>query len=348
MATIKRNIRSLSFKELESYLSEKKFESFRAKQVNNWIWGNNPNRFSDMTNLPKSLINNLESDFILKSLKIHETQKSVDKTIKIAFQLEDKTYTEGVLIPSEKRLTACISSQTGCPLGCKFCASGKITNYRNLEKYEIIEQIFDLNDIAKDKYNNSLTNIVIMGIGEPLLNYDNVLWAINKIIAEWSWSPSRITLSTAGMINEIYKLAKEKTGIKLAISLHSADQNKRTMLMPINKKYPLEKLKKAITEFNKYSKKAVTLEYLMLKDINDSSADAKKLVLFCKGLNVKINLIEYNNTSEAKFKNSDSDTINEFMKILTNNNIPVTLRKSKGKDIDAACGQLTGGYMPEK
>jgi len=297
-----------------------------------------------MTNLSKDLRKLLDDNFIMQAVTVDETQISKDKTIKLVFKLTDGLKVEGVLIPTEDRSTACISSQVGCNLGCEFCATGKMGFRRNLSVGEIYYQIAEIMKLAMDKYNLPLTNIVLMGMGEPLLNYDNVLKAMEMVSSEegLAMSPQRITLSTVGLPRMIKKLADDKVRFNLAISLHSANEKKRSEFMPVNQRNSLADLREALIYFNEKTGQRITFEYLLLDGINDSLNDAKEFAEYCKSFPVKINIIEYNSISDKRFKRSSNDKFNDFVTFMKARNLVVNIRRSRGQDIDAACGQLAG------
>ncbi len=335
------DIRSLSLEELKNVLVEKGEKAFRAKQVFEWLWKKNAHSFDDMSNISKSLRDLLNGNFIINYAKPEHVQESSDGTTKIAFKLHDNLLVEGVLIPSEKRATACISCQVGCKLGCDFCATAGLGFKRDLTAGEIYDQIFYIKTLAEEKGYN-FSNIVYMGMGEPLLNYDNVMQSIDMVTGKQGleMSPRRITLSTAGLPHMIKRLADDDVKFNLAISLHSAINEVRNTIMPINKTYNLEDLSEAIMYFVEKTDSRPTFEYLLLKNINDSLDDAKALAHFCKSFPVKINIIEYNPTEKDKYQKANLDKLEAFTKYLESKNIIVNVRRSRGKDIDAACGQL--------
>jgi 23S rRNA (adenine2503-C2)-methyltransferase len=336
------NIRTIKFEELTGFLTANNEKSFRGNQIIEWIWKYRVTSFAEMTNLSQQLRKILSDNFFIDASCIDMMQESNDGTIKVVFKLNDNKYIEGVLIPSEKRITACISSQVGCALGCRFCATGKNGFTRNLSAGEIYDQAFLLSKLAKEKYNMPLSNIVFMGMGEPLLNYENVMKAIFWINSEkgLGWSNHRMTLSTVGIEDKIKQLADDNCTVNLALSLHSAKADVRNDLIPVAKKSSLEKLSESLSYYTRKLKQKVTIEYLLLHGINDSADDAHELVKFCSTFASKINLIEYNSVPELPFKKSDDKNAALFLKILHDKNIIVKLRKSRGKDIDAACGQL--------
>jgi 23S rRNA (adenine2503-C2)-methyltransferase len=342
--SIVKDIRQLSKEEINAFVVESGEKTFRTAQVWDWLWKKGAGSFDDMTDLPKKLRLALHASYSFFTLQAETTCESRDGTIKIAFRLHDQSLIEGVLIPSGQRATACVSSQTGCRLGCCFCATSKIKHARNLSAGEIFEQVQFLNGVGKEKHDLQLTNIVLMGMGEPLLNYDQVISAI-RLISDpggMNFSPQRITLSTAGIPEMIKKLAGEKIKPQLAISLHAANDRVRNRLMPVNKKHPLSELHESLYYYNSMTGKRITIEYLLLENINNSLRDADELAGFCRSFPCKINLIEYNKTNENLFLPSSPAKTASFLERLKNKNMIVLLRKSRGSDINAACGQLIG------
>jgi 23S rRNA (adenine2503-C2)-methyltransferase len=300
--------------------------------------------FDLMTNIPLPLRTYLSHNFYFRALQIETIQVSTDGTRKFGFKTSDNFIIEGVLIPSENRTTACISSQAGCALSCLFCATGKLKFRRDLTAGEIFDQVVEIEKIAKEINDKKLSNIVLMGMGEPLLNYENVLKAIERISSDegLGYSASRITISTAGIVKMIRKLADDSIKCNLAISLHTADNFKRDQIMPLNKSNPLEELAGAIKYFHQKTGIRITYEYLLMKDFNDTHKDARQFAEFCKISPCKINLIEYNEVKGSPFKRSDPERTRSFKEFLESRNLVVNLRKSRGADIDAACGQLAG------
>ena len=341
---IMQDIRELKLQELEEFFNGMDEKSFRAKQVYEWLWKKHVTGFDQMTNLSLSLRVKLAEHFFFQSLQIMTIQVSTDGTRKFGFKTGDNFIVEGVLIPSEGRATACISSQAGCALNCLFCATGKIKFKRDLTAGEIFDQVAAIEKNEKEISDKKLSNIVLMGMGEPLLNYDNVLKAIERISAEdgLGYSPSRITISTAGIVKMIRKLADDKTKCHLAVSLHTADNFKRDQIMPLNKSNPLNELSAAIKYFHQKTGTRISYEYLLLKDFNDTLKDARQFAEFCKISPCKINLIEYNEVDRSPFKRSTPERTKSFREFLESRNLIVNLRKSRGADIDAACGQLAG------
>ena len=338
----KKNIRELKLEELINFLKNQNIPSYRAKQIHEWLWKKRAVNFNEMTSLSLSLRDLLEQNFSLNAVKIHKAERSNDGTIKYSLKLHDSKLVEGVLIPSKKRLTACISSQVGCSLSCTFCATGTLKLERNLNYAEIYDQIFILNEEALLNFGKPLSNIVYMGMGEPLLNYENLLKSIELVSSKngLSMSPKRITVSTAGIAKMIKKLADDEVRFNLAISLHSSDDKKREEIMPINKSINLEELKESIKYFFEKTGTRITYEYILFKDINDSLDDAHELVKFCKSTPCKVNLIEYNSVDNTPFQKASNNKTEKFINFLNEKNVIVNLRRSKGKDINAACGQL--------
>lgn len=340
----KKDIRAISLEEIKNFLSEKGEKPFRAKQVYEWLWQKSVRSFDDMSNLSLSLRELLKENFSINVAEIDLMQISSDRTIKTAFRLFDGKVVEGVLIPTTTRMTACISSQVGCSLTCKFCATGKLERLRNLNADEIYDQVAQLRNLAIEKYELPLSNIVYMGMGEPLLNYINVLKSVERITSPdgLNISPQRITVSTAGISKMIIKLADDDVKFNLALSLHAANDEKRSQIMPINETNSLQSLAEALQYFYEKTGTRLTFEYTILKDFNDKVEDARELAEFCKYVPCKVNVIEYNPIDDGEFQKADDKNVREFCNYLENRNIIVNVRRSRGKDIDAACGQLAG------
>tara|TARA_B100001758_G_scaffold179270_1_gene156030 strand:- start:181 stop:1233 length:1053 start_codon:yes stop_codon:yes gene_type:complete len=336
------DIRQLSLDQLTEKLVVLGEKPFRAKQVYEWLWKKRATSFNDMTNLSKSLRAIIDDNFEIRAILLQEAQKSNDKTIKNAFLLADEAVVEGVLIPTRKRMTACVSVQVGCSLDCAFCATGKLKRVRNLNPDEIYDQVAMISQQSKDEYDIPLSNIVFMGMGEPLLNYKNVLASIDKITSPdgLGMSPKRITVSTAGIPKMIKKLADDEIKFNLALSLHAANDVKRNKIMPINERNSLEVLKEAMIYFHEKTKTRPTLEYIIFKDFNDEIQDAEELAEFCLSFPSKVNIIEYNPIDGGKYQQADEAKVDAFADYLESRNIIVNMRRSRGKDIDAACGQL--------
>ena len=338
----KKDIRQLTLDQLTSELVELGEKPFRAKQVYEWLWKKRAISFEQMTSLSKPLRAKLEEGYVIHAIQLSEVQFSNDRTVKNAFELADGAVIEGVLIPTSKRMTACVSIQVGCSLSCAFCATGTLKRVRNLNPDEIYDQVVMINDQAKEKYNIPLSNIVFMGMGEPLLNYQNVLVAIDKITSEkgLGMSPKRITVSTAGIAKMIKKLADDQIRFNLALSLHAANDEKRNKIMPINESNNLEALKEALVYFYVKTNSRVTFEYIIFKDFNDELKDAEELADFCKTVPCKVNIIEYNSIDDGIYQQADMKKVDAFAQYLESQKIIVNVRRSRGKDIDAACGQL--------
>ncbi|MBL7773781.1 MAG: 23S rRNA (adenine(2503)-C(2))-methyltransferase RlmN [Chitinophagaceae bacterium] len=345
-----KNLRHLSEEELKSLIASIGEKPYRVKQIQEWLWKKNINEINDMLNVSKATRDRLNEEYSLHKLKIDHSQFSEDTTIKNRFVLHDGDYVEGVLIPTPTRMTACVSSQVGCSLSCKFCATGYMDRKRNLEFDEIYDQVKHLNDQAEQHYQRHLSNIVFMGMGEPLLNYNNVLRAIDKITSEggMGMSPSRITVSTAGIAKMIRKLGDDQVRFNLALSLHAANDLKRNEIMPINESNNIKVLLEALNYFYKKTKNPITFEYILFANFNDDVEDADELIKICRQVPAKVNIIEYNPIEFAKFKKPDEDKVDRFMAYLDQNKVNARLRRSRGKDIDAACGQLANVNHPSK
>lgn len=341
MSTLK-DIRSYTEEQLITILKEKGEPKFRAKQIYEWLWQKSATQFDDMTNLSKSLRDWLKQEFVINAVTISDMQVSTDKTIKCAMKLVDGNVVESVLIPTKTRMTACISSQVGCSLTCKFCATGKLKRLRNLNADEIYDQVALVKNFAETKYNQPLTNIVYMGMGEPLLNYAETIRSVDRITSPdgLGMSPSRITVSTAGIAKMIMKLGDDQVKFNLALSLHAANDEKRNHIMPINESNSLANLEEALNYFYEKTGSRVTFEYIVFKDFNDGIQDARELADFCKKTTAKVNIIEYNPIDDGEFKQTLPERLDAFTAHLESKGIIVNVRRSRGKDIDAACGQL--------
>lgn len=337
-----KDIRLLTLPTLTEYALAAGEKAFRAKQIWEWLWVKSAQSFDEMSNLSKGFREKLKQDFVINGLEVANSQLSSDGTIKSAFKLHDEELIEGVLIPADDRMTACVSSQVGCSLSCKFCATGYMDRKRNLDPGEIYDQVVAIDQQARSNYDQPLSNIVFMGMGEPLLNYKNVLQGIDRITAEdgLNMSPKRITVSTAGIAKMIIKLAQDQVKFNLALSLHAANDQKRNQIMPINESNSLEALKDALLTFYRATGNKITFEYIVFNNFNDDISDARELWQFARQIPSKINIIEYNPISEADFLNAKSDKIDQFAEFLRNKGLIVNVRRSRGKDIDAACGQL--------
>jgi 23S rRNA (adenine2503-C2)-methyltransferase len=336
------DIRLLSLGEIEMFFQTINEKSFRAKQVYDWLWKKSCRSFDEMTNLSLETREKLRQKFTFYTVNILKMITSSDGTVKNIFQLHDGLLVEGVLIPSDDRTTACISSQAGCSLNCSFCATAQLGFKRNLSFSEIYDQVVLLNLQSKELFGSSLKNIVFMGMGEPFLNYEQVLLAVEKITSETGLgiSPQRITISSVGIPKMIMKMADDNSKFHFALSLHSANNEKRSSFIPSNRKFPLEELTEALKYYHKKTKKRFTIEYILFQDLNDSLSDARELAEFCKSFPVKINLIEYNTINNSVFQKSKAVKLNAFKEFLEKKNLVVNTRKSRGEDIAAACGQL--------
>lgn len=344
------NLRHLTLDEIKVIVSTLDEKPYKAQQIYDWLWKKNINEVDDMSNLSKTFREKLKEQYTLNKLLIDHTQKSEDGTIKNRFVTFDGHFVEGVLIPTDTRMTACISSQIGCSLSCKFCATGYMDRVRNLAFDEIVDQVMHLNDQSIKNFGKQLSNIVFMGMGEPLLNYQNVIKAISFITSPdaLGMSPSRITVSTAGIAKMIKKLGDDEVRFNLALSLHAADDLKRNEIMPINESNSLSVLIEALNYYYKKTKNPITFEYILFNELNDSEEDAKQLVKICRQVPSKVNIIEYNPIGFAKFTKPTEEKVTSFMSMLANNKVNARLRRSRGKDIDAACGQLANINHPKQ
>ena len=336
------DIRKLSLEQLRDQLTSRGEQAFRAKQIYEWLWKRSCTDFDQMSNLSKSLRDVLKETFVINAVRVRQAQHSADSTIKSSFALYDGNIVEGVLIPAPDRMTACVSSQVGCSLTCKFCATGYMDRKRNLHADEIYDQVVLIGQQAREHHGQPLTNIVYMGMGEPLLNYANVMASIQRITAPegLNMAAKRITVSTAGIAKMIKKLGDDQVRFNLALSLHAANDQKRNEIMPINEQNSLRALAEALKYYYAKTKNPVTYEYIVFNGFNDEPADAQELAAFCKHLPCKVNIIEYNPIAFADFENAAEDKIDRFADILRQKGIVTNIRRSRGKDIDAACGQL--------
>lgn len=345
-----KNIRHLSLADIEQLLKEWGEPRFRAGQVHDWIWKKHAGDINEMSNLSKGLREKLAAEYTIPKVKIHHSQFSSDGTIKNRLQLHDGHFIESVLIPTEKRVTVCVSSQVGCSLSCKFCATGFLPRKRNVDFDEIVDEVTLANEQALKHYGRGLTNIVFMGMGEPLLNYSNVMKSVSIITSPdaLGMSPRRITISTAGIAKMIQKLGDDEVKVKLALSLHAANDAKRDEIMPINETNNLKALVEALNHFYKKTKNEITFEYILFNGVNDSTKDADELVKIYRQVPADlVNIIEYNPIELADFSKPDDDKTAAFMKYLESKKVNAKLRRSRGKDIDAACGQLANVDHPE-
>ncbi len=336
------DIRSLTLEQLQAQLSAMGQQAFRAKQIYSWLWQKSSVDFEEMSNLSKPLRDTLKQEFAINAVRVQREQYSGDRTIKSSFALHDNHIIEGVLIPAPDRMTACVSSQVGCSLTCKFCATGYMDRKRNLNAGEIYDQVVLIGKQAQEHYGQPLTNIVYMGMGEPLLNYSNVMKSVERITAPdgLNMAAKRITVSTAGIAKMIKKLGDDQVRFNLALSLHAANDSKRNEIMPINEQNSLRALAEALKYYYAKTKNPVTYEYIVFNGVNDGLTDAQELAAFCKHLPCKVNIIEYNPIAFADFENAAADKIDRFADFLRQRGITTNVRRSRGKDIDAACGQL--------
>ena len=341
-STPKKDIRKFTLEQLEEFFVAQGDKKFRAKQVYDWLWNKSLKNFDDMSNISKATREMLKENFEINHIHVDLMQHSSDGTIKNAVKLFDDKIVESVLIPTTKRITACVSSQVGCSLDCNFCATARLKRMRNLNPDEIYDQVVAIKEEAETYFNRPLTNIVFMGMGEPLLNYNNVIEAIDKITSPegLGMAPRRITLSTVGIPKMIKKMADDGVKFNLAISLHSAINETRSRLMPINEVNPLEDLADALKYWYQKTKRKVTYEYVIWDGVNDDEQHARALAKFCKIIPSKVNIIQYNPIDEGEFRQASQEAVNMYVRILEDQGIIAKVRKSRGQDIDAACGQL--------
>ena len=342
MVEAKKDIRQLSLEEIQDFFVSIGEKSFRGKQLYEWLWKKSAKDFDQMTNISLEVREKLKAHFAINHIEVDQIQRSNDGTIKNAVKLHDGLIVESVLIPTPSRITACISSQVGCSLDCNFCATARLKRMRNLNPDEIYDQVVAIKDEGELYFNRPLSNIVYMGMGEPLLNYQNVLASIEKITSPkgLGMSPRRITLSTVGIPKMIKRLADDEVKFNLAVSLHSAIDETRSRMMPINEKSNLAELLESLQYWYQKTGRIITFEYVVWKDINDDERHAKALVSYCKKVPSKVNLIEYNPIDDGEYQQADPEKIDMYQRILESRKIVVNVRRSRGKDIDAACGQL--------
>jgi 23S rRNA (adenine2503-C2)-methyltransferase len=341
---MKLDIRKLDLEQIKSHIVAIGEPAFRAKQIYEWLWQKSCTSFEEMTNLSKPLRQKLEEAFEIRPIALDKAQHSSDGTIKSRFTLHDGHKIESVLIPvpDDDRYTVCVSTQVGCSLTCKFCATGQMKRLRNLDPAEIYDQYVEVNKQCLDKYGHALTNVVYMGMGEPLLAYSSTMESIQYLTSPsgLNISPKRITVSTAGIAKMIKKMADDETKVNLALSLHAADDAKRNEIMPINEQNNLDILMDALKYFYQKTGNKISYEYIAFQKFNDSIEDARNLARLCSFFPVKVNIIEYNTIDGSTFVKADEERTNAFARYLRGKDIMVTIRRSRGKDIDAACGQL--------
>jgi len=342
MTIEKKDIRALTKEQLRDFFVKEGDKAFRGNQVYEWLWQKAAYSFDDMTNLSKETRHMLETNFVINNIEVSTMQRSNDGTVKNAVKLHDGLIVESVLIPTKTRTTACVSSQVGCSLDCKFCATARLKRMRNLNPDEIYDQVVAIDKESKLYFNRPLINIVFMGMGEPLMNYNNVIKSIDKITSPegLNMSPKRITVSTSGVPKIIKKMADDAVKFNLAVSLHSAIDEVRTSIMPFNETFPLKDLKESLEYWYAKTKRTISYEYVVWKGINDSQKDIDALIKFCKYVPSKVNIIEYNPIDDGDFQQASSEAIQQYIQQLEKNRIVVNVRRSRGKDIDAACGQL--------
>ncbi|MEM7483719.1 MAG: 23S rRNA (adenine(2503)-C(2))-methyltransferase RlmN [Bacteroidota bacterium] len=342
MEISKKDIRALTKEQLRAFFVDHGDKAFRGNQVYEWLWQKSAHSFDAMTNISKETRSMLEANFVINHIKVDQMQRSSDGTIKNAVRLHDDLVVESVLIPTDTRTTACVSSQVGCSLDCRFCATSRLKRMRNLNPDEIYDQVVAIDNESRLYFDRPLSNIVFMGMGEPLMNYNNVLKAIEKITSPegLGMSPKRIIVSTSGVPKMIKKMADEEVKFGLAVSLHSAIDEVRTSIMPFNATFPLKDLRESLEYWYSKTKNRITYEYVVWEGINDTKAAAEALVKFCKFAPSKVNLIEYNPIDDGEFQQASNAAIAMYTNTLESNGITVTVRRSRGKDIDAACGQL--------
>ena len=338
----KKDIRALTKEQLRNFFVSNGDKAFRGNQVYEWLWQKRAHTFEDMTNVSKETRAMLEANFVINHIKVDTLQRSEDGTVKNAVRLHDNLVVESVLIPTETRTTACVSSQVGCSLDCNFCATARLKRMRNLEPGEIYDQVAAIDNESRLYYDRPLSNIVFMGMGEPLMNYPNVMKAIDMITSNegLGMSPKRITVSTSGIPKMIKKMADDEVKFKLAVSLHSAVEEIRNEIMPFTKNFSLTDLRESLEYWYRKTKSKVTYEYVVWKGINDDKRSIDALVKFCKYVPCKVNLIEYNPIGDGMFQQASEEATNAYITALEKNNIVAKVRRSRGKDIDAACGQL--------
>lgn len=341
-----KDIRTLSLEDLKEYFTQIGDKPFRAKQVYDWLWSKNLHSFEEMTNLSKNLRENLSKDFVINPIAVDTLQKSSDGTIKNGVKLHDGLLVESVLIPTETRTTACVSSQVGCSLNCEFCATAKLKRMRNLEVAEIIDQVALIDKQSRLYFGRPLSNIVFMGMGEPMMNYKNVVESIRKITSPegLGMSPRRITVSTSGIPKMMKMLADENLKVKLALSLHSAIEHKRNDIMPFSSKFPLTEIMDALQYWYKQTSSPITFEYCVWGGINDTDEDIKALIKYCRQVPSKVNLIQYNPIGEGKYDHRNIEAEERYVHELEKVGITIVVRRSRGGDIDAACGQLANTH----
>jgi 23S rRNA (adenine2503-C2)-methyltransferase len=339
---MKKDIRAYTKTELRDFFVSKGQQAFRGNQVYEWLWKRSVHTFDEMTNISLDTRAFLDEYFVINHIAVDDMQRSNDGTVKNAVKLFDGLVVESVMIPTDSRTTACVSSQVGCAMGCTFCATARLKKQRNLNPDEIYDQVAAINQESELYHGHKLSNIVFMGMGEPLLNYENVMKSIDMITSDegLGMSPRRITLSTVGIPKMIKRMADENVKFNLAVSLHSAIDSVRSSMMPVNESSNLDDLMQSLQYWHNKTGNRITFEYIVWKDINDNQESIDALVAYCKRVPAKVNLIEYNPIDDGEFQQADPKMTDRYVFELERNNIIVNVRRSRGKDIDAACGQL--------
>jgi 23S rRNA (adenine2503-C2)-methyltransferase len=337
----KTNLKALSKEDVERFFKENNLPAYRARQLLHWIYERGATDIGEITEFSKPLREDLSAKTFISSLMLRKRQVSEDGTEKFLFELEDGGCIESVLIPDENRLTLCISSQVGCRMGCEFCLTGETGFVRDLLPHEIVDQYLSARRLASP---GAITNIVFMGMGEPLNNLDNVAEAIRMLTGPAKFSKRRITVSTSGVVPRIPELPKKAPSVNLAVSLNATTDEVRSRIMPINRKHNIQTLLDALRKYPLPPGSRITIEYVLLRGVNDTGGDARRLVRLLKGIPCKINLIPFNEYEGSEFKAPDEARVLAFQKILTDSGMTAIIRKSKGRDILAACGQLRAGY----
>ena len=347
MELAKKDIRALSKEALQDFFIAQGQQAYRAAQVYQWLWSKGVHDFDKMTNLSKDTRLLLDTYFTINHIAVDQQQRSKDGTFKNAIKLHDNCIVESVLIPAKDRTTACVSSQVGCSLDCKFCATSQLDRMRNLNVDEIFDQIVAINHQSRTYFDIPLSNIVFMGMGEPLMNYNNVLGAIEKITSPegLGMASKRITLSTSGIPKLIRKMADDGVKFNLAVSLHSAIQSTREKIMPFSIRFPIDELLSSLEYWYEATQRMVTIEFIVWKGINDNLEEVRALVNFCRKSQSKVNLIEYNPIGDDTFIQATKEAMSMYQNKLTAARIINTIRRSRGKDIDAACGQLANKVL---
>jgi len=342
MTIKKKDIRALTKEQLRTFFEKEGDKAFRGNQVYDWLWQKSAHSFEAMTNISKETRQMLEDNFVINHIQVDTMQRSKDGTVKNAVRLHDGLIVESVLIPTKTRTTACVSSQVGCSLDCRFCATARLKRMRNLNPDEIYDQVVAIDNESRLYFDRPLSNIVFMGMGEPLMNYNNVIKAIDKITSTegLGMSSKRITVSTSGVPKIIKKMANDDVKFNLAVSLHSAIDEVRTSIMPFNTNFPLTDLRESLEYWYAKTKRKISYEYVVWKGINDTQKDIDALVDFCKYVPCKVNIIEYNPIDDSEFQQASTEALGNYIHSLEKNGIVVNVRRSRGKDIDAACGQL--------